>query len=106
MGKTKEHPTAKYINLRIVHVSAIIDTQKVYIIWKNGEEAVVDFSEIIAKNKWFRPLQDPIEFQTVKHVDWGAGIEWRCGADSGSDSVRWMADQQKTVIHKKKRKIA
>ena len=106
MGKRLEHPTAKYINLRIATVSAILKTNKLYVVWKNGEEAVVDFSADIDHNTHFKPLSDPAKFQTVQTVAWNAGIEWNCGVGIGSNQLRSMADQQKSVIHKKSRKSA
>ena len=101
-----KHPTLKYDEIKITHVSAILDTQKIYVIWDNGEEAVVDFSETIETNKWFQPLKDPEEFQMVKKVSWGWGIEWRCGADAGSDNVRYMGDLQQSVFCKQRKKSA
>lgn len=106
MNKTEQHPCAKYINLRIESVFAILGTKKLYITWKNADEAVVDFSDVITQNKWFKPLQDLAKFQKAKHVDWGSGIEWDNGAGIGSDEVRWMADQQDSVLYKDKKKIA
>ena len=97
---------AEYIATRIVHVSAILSTQKLYIAWECGDEAVVDFSEMIAINKHCRPLSEPSLFQSVKHVDCGTAMEWRCGIDMGSDQIRWMADQQNSVFHKNNKKSA
>ena len=105
MGKKrKSHPTDKYTEFTIQMASPIPGTQKIYVIWVNGEEAVVDISKIIENNKWFKPLQDSTEFQTAKIADWGSGVEWQCEAGIGSDEVRWMADKQKSVLRKKNKK--
>lgn len=102
MADYKGHPTDKYIDHTIQHVSAITGTQKVYAEWVNGEITIVDFSDLILKNKQFKTVSDPINFQTVKHIDWGHGIEWDCGVAIGSDQLRYMADEQDTVIHKQR----
>lgn len=108
MGKKREthHPTDKYIHHTIQFVSPITGTHKVYVIWTNDEEAVIDISEIIYTNKHFKPLSSSAEFEKAESVAWGTGIEWDCGASIGSDHLRHMADQQGSVLHKKKRKSA
>ena len=102
-------PETRYNDHTLHMVTAIPDVWKVYAVWTNGEEAVVDFSDIIhesRKNERFRQLSDPNEFQTVRSVDWGGGIEWRCGVGIGSDQLRYMAEQQDTVIHLQQRKAS
>lgn len=106
MDKPEKNPTAKYIDIRISQVSAIMGTQKLYFVWGNGDEAVVDFSEIIATNRHCKPMSEPSEFQTAKHVDSGTALEWDCGVDMGSDQIRWMADQQDSLLYQNKRKSA
>ena len=60
----------------------------------------------LVENKWFAPLNNPAEFQTVKLAEWGTGLEWDCDADIGSDLIRHMADQQDSVLHRETRKSA
>ena len=106
MDNTEEHPTDKYIGLRIIHVSAILETNKLYFIWENGDEAVIDFSELIATNRHCKSLSNSSEFQTARHIDNGTSLEWSCGVDMGSDHVRWMADLQDSLLYQNKRKSA
>lgn len=106
MGETAYHPALEYTGLRLAQAWPILGTKKLYVVWKNGEEAVIDFSDTISKNKWFMPLNDPLQFQKVKLAEWGTGIEWDCDADIGSDLVRHMADLQGSVFHENPRKTA
>ncbi len=98
----EQHPMAHYIALRINEVSAILKTTKLYIAWKNGEEAVVDFSDLISSNKHFKPLSNQKKFHAVEHASWGSCIEWECGIAMGSDQLRHMADEQDSVLHRQR----
>lgn len=102
MGKNDQHPATKYTGIRITHAHPIMGTQKLYVVWETDDEAVVDISEIIKESKWFKPLQFPELFQSVKIEDWGSSLEWSNGADVGSDEIRWMADEQQSIIKKEK----
>ena len=106
MGESPHHPAMEYTGLRLTQVAPILGTKKLYVVWKNAEEAVIDFSKTISENKWFAPLNNPAEFQTVKLAEWGTGLEWDCDADIGSDLIRHMADQQDSVLHRETRKSA
>ena len=98
----KTNPEMQYLNLRISRVSPILMEQKIFIVWRNGEQAVLDFADIIREDKHFHPMVDSAVFQSVRVEDWGACIEWKCGVGMGSDQLRQMAEEQESVFKKRK----
>ena len=98
----KINPEMQYLNLRINRASPILMEQKIFIVWRNGEQAVLDFADIIQEDKHFHPMADPTVFQSVRVEDWGACIEWKCGVAMGSDQLRQMAEKQGSVFKKRK----
>ena len=105
MNKSEEYgkfPEAKYINDRIKYASPVHGTYKLYVQWKTGEEAVVDFEKTIAENKWFQPLKNPEKFQKIQIASWGSTIEWSEDISCGSDTLRCMADEQHAIFGMRK----
>lgn len=91
-------PEAKYIDHRVKYAAPVQGTYKLYVQWKTGEQAVVDFEKTITENKWFHPLKNPETFKTLKITSWGSTIEWSEDMSCGSDTLRHMADEQHAVF--------
>lgn len=98
---TEQHPALRFLNLRLRTVTVIKNTNKLYVEWKNGEEAVVDFTESIQTAKGFKPLKDPKIFKKACVGSWGSSIEWPEDIDFGSDTLRQMAEEQGAVFLRK-----
>lgn len=103
MVKKAGHPTDRYIDHTLVSVAPILGKQKLFLEWDTDEQAVIDFAELIQNHTRFKAMSTPAVFHAVSVVDWGAGIEWKHGTGMGSDQLRLMADQQKSVIHRQKK---
>lgn len=92
------HPALRFHALRLRVVVPIKGTTKLYVEWDNGEEAVVEFKESIHRVKGFKPLADPKIFKKVHLGSWGSCIEWTDEIDFGSDTLRQMAEEQRSVF--------
>ena len=92
------HPIARYTGLKMSTLSHISGTQKYFVTWTSGDQAVLDFARLIATDKHLDPLLDLEEFGSAKIGGWGSAIDWDCGVGMGSDQLRHMADEQNSVF--------
>jgi hypothetical protein len=84
--------TAKRL-VRVVRVD-ILSTPVLRVLFDDGAERVVDFSEIVASSKWFRMLSVPTTFETVDVINNGRALQWITGTDYCADALRILADEQ------------
>jgi hypothetical protein len=54
----------------------------------------VDFSEIIARSKWFHALAASATFETVEIINNGRALQWITGTDYCADALRMLGDEQ------------
>jgi hypothetical protein len=79
--------------VRIVRAD-MIATPVLRVLFDDGVERIVDFSEIVASSKWFRMLSVPTTFETVEVVNNGRALQWVTGVDYCADALRILADEQ------------
>ncbi len=84
--------TAKHL-VRIVRAD-VLSTPVLRVLFDDGAERVVDFSNLVASSKWFRMLSIPTTFETVDIINNGRALQWVTGADFCADALRLMADEQ------------
>ncbi len=80
--------------VRIVRAD-MVSTPVLRVLFDDGAERVVDFSEIVATSKWFRMLSVPTTFETVEVINNGRALQWITGVDFCADALRIMADEQR-----------
>ncbi|HBG97898.1 MAG: DUF2442 domain-containing protein [Rhodobacteraceae bacterium] len=83
--------------LRIEKID-VLDTPKLRVVFDDGAERVVDFSDTIARSRWFRTLSVPTTFETVEVIHGGRALQWVTGADYCADALRILADKQQAGI--------
>jgi hypothetical protein len=79
--------------IRIVRTD-LVSTPVLRVLFDDGVERVVDFSDLVATSKWFRMLSVPTTFETVEVVNNGRALQWITGVDFCADALRIMADEQ------------
>ena len=62
--------------------------------WEHGREDLIDLEPHIRAFKVFAPLRNPEEFRQVRVGEWGWHLEWPCGVDISSDTLRRLALEQ------------
>ena len=79
-----------------IHVEAIrsAETPILRVAFSDGVVRDVDFSETIARSKWFRALSEQTTFETVEIINDGRALQWITGADYCVDALRILADKQ------------
>jgi DNA-binding transcriptional regulator YiaG len=83
---------------RIKQVSAGKQPWTVDVHWKNGSESHVDLTGLIHRSRHFgRFLEEPLAFRKVKVVDWGAAISWENGLDYSANTLKTIADEQRSL---------
>lgn len=71
----------------------------VCITWEQGGESLVNLEPHIRAFKALAPLRDQEEFCRARPGEWGWHLEWPCGADISSDSLRRLAlEQAKNIM--------
>ena len=80
--------------LRIEAVESL-GTPRLRVRFDDGEERVVDFAEVIERNRWFRTLSVPTTFETVEIIHDGRALQWVTGADYCADALRMLSDKQR-----------
>lgn len=67
--------------------------------WEQGRESRIDLEPHIRTFKSLAPLRNPEEFQQVFVGEWGWQLEWPCGLDISSDTLRRLAlEQAKNIM--------
>lgn len=59
-----------------VESARALDANRLAIRWNDGLEAIVDFADLIGKNRFFAPLADPETFAKVQVYEFGHTIFW------------------------------
>ena len=72
----------------------VLSTPVLRVMFDDGVVREVDFSEIVARSKWFRMLSVPTTFETVDVINNGRALLWVTGVDYCADALRIMADEQ------------
>lgn len=86
-------PLTVEVQTRIVRVD-LVSTPVLRVLFDDGAVRDVDFSDVVAKSKWFRMLAVPTTFETVEVVNNGRALQWVTGVDYCADALRIMADEQ------------
>jgi hypothetical protein len=81
-----------------IHEIEVLATPKLRVVFDDGVERVVDFSDTIARSRWFRTLSVPTTFETVAVIHGGRALQWVTGADYCADALRILADKQHAGI--------
>ena len=68
------------------------------VIWEQGQESLINLEPHIRAFKKLAPLRNLEEFRQVRMGEWGWHLEWPCGMDISSDSLRRLALEQATNI--------
>jgi Protein of unknown function (DUF2442) len=72
----------------------VVATPILRVTFDDGAVRDVDFSEAIARSRWFHTLAVPTTFDSVEVVNNGRALQWITGADYCADALRILADQQ------------
>ena len=86
-------PLTAKVQPRILRVE-IVTTPVLRVTFDDGAERDVDFSDVIARSRWFRTLSVPTTFETVEVINNGRALQWVTGADYCADALRIKGDQQ------------
>jgi hypothetical protein len=86
-------PLTAEAQVRVVRVD-ILSTPVLRVLFDDGVERDVDFSDFVARSKWFRMLSIPTTFETVEVINNGRALQWITGTDYCVDALRILADQQ------------
>ena len=70
----------------------------VRVTWEQGRENLINLEPHIRAFKALAPLRNLEEFRQVRLGEWGWHLEWPCGVDVASDSLRRLALEQATHI--------
>ena len=92
----------RHHGIRLINVAAIPRSKKLYVTWDSGEEAILDYEPLIARYQSLKPLEDDTLFQNVEVEAHGWRIRWNDAIDGGADSLRQLAEEQISVIHRRK----
>ena len=79
--------------IRIVRAD-VVATPVLSVMFDDGLVREINFSEIVARSKWFRTLAVPTTFETVEVINNGRALQWVTGADYCADALRILADEQ------------
>jgi DNA-binding XRE family transcriptional regulator len=67
--------------------------------WEQGRESLINLEPHISAFKALAPLRNLEEFRQVRTGEWGWHLEWPCGADISSDTLRRLAlEQAKNIM--------
>ena len=71
----------------------------VCVTWEQGRESIINLESHIRAFKALAPLRNTEEFGQVRVGEWGWHLEWPCGADISSDTLRRLAlEQAKNIM--------
>ena len=83
---------------KITHVE-YLQGFSVCLTWEQGRESLINLEPHIRAFKALAPLRSPEEFRQVRVGEWGWHLEWPCGADISSDTLRRLAlEQAKNIM--------
>ncbi len=83
---------------RLKAVSAARAPWTINATWADGTKDRVDMTGLIHRSRHFRAFLDrPTAFRRMRVAHYGAGIEWENGLDYGADTLKMMADEQRSV---------
>lgn len=69
--------------------------------WESGKETRVDLTGLVARSKHFAVFaKDKTAFRDVRVADYGSGVEWDNGLDLSANTLKIMADEQRTMSGK------
>ncbi len=86
-------PLTAEVQTRIVRVD-VLSTPVLRVLFDDGVVRDINFSDVVAKSKWFRMLSVPTTFETVEVINNGRALQWITGADYCADALRILADEQ------------
>ncbi len=86
-------PLTAKVQTRILRID-LLPTPVLRVTFDDGAVREVDFSDIIARSKWFRTLSVPTTFETVEVINNGRALQWVTGADYCADALRIKGDVQ------------
>ena len=86
-------PLTAKVQIRIVRAD-VVATPVLRVMFDDGVVREVDFSDIVARSKWFRMLAIPTTFETVDVINNGRALQWITGVDYCADALRILADEQ------------
>ena len=66
--------------------------------WEQGRESLINLEPHIRAFRTLAPLRNLEEFRQVRVGEWGWHLEWPCGMDISSDSLRRLALEQATSM--------
>ncbi len=86
-------PLTARVQPRILRVD-VVSTPTLRVTFDDGAVRDVDFSDIIARSKWFRTLSVPTTFEDVAIINNGRALQWVTGVDFCADALRIKGDEQ------------
>jgi hypothetical protein len=83
---------------RVKAISATKEPFSLLVTWNSGEKATVDLTGLIHRSRHFRVfLEDPRAFRKVNVIHFGSGIGWDNGLDYSADTLKTLANEQKSL---------
>ena len=83
---------------KIISVEYLEDFS-ISVTWEQGRESRINLEPHIRAFKTLIPLRNAEEFRQVRVGEWGWHLEWPCGADISSDTLRRLAlEQAKNIM--------
>ena len=79
--------------VRIVSIDAS-RTPVLKVEFSDGARREVDFSDLVARSKWFRTLGIQTTFEDVEIIHGGRALQWVTGTDYCADALRILGDRQ------------
>ena len=86
-------PLTAKVQTRILRVD-VVSTPVLRVMFDDGVTREVDFSDLVARSKWFRMLAVPTTFETVDVINNGRALQWGTGVDYCADALRILGDTQ------------
>lgn len=71
----------------------------------DGFKGKVDLSGFIERHTSFEPLSDPEEFARAEIINFGGGVGWPCGLDLSAETLKRIAEAQKSMTASEFRRI-
>jgi hypothetical protein len=96
MSSSKKQPVDTLPRVKAVGIGRAPWT--INVTWASGTKDRIDLTGLIHRSRHFRVFVDhPAAFRRVHVVPFGAGIEWDNGLDYGADTLKMMADEQRSL---------
>ena len=85
----------------LVRVNAVSAAKRLYtlnVTWDGGSKSVVDLTGLVYRSRHFRVfIDDPAAFRKVSVINFGSGIGWGNGLDYAAETLKLLANEQKTM---------